>query len=102
MFIPASLARRIEMFQKGAHAWQYEGELFRVDSWTQVMLGQGVTPERYHHYAKAMSDQDLTRFLSALKGSIEQAVAQMPSHQDFLDRYCRASNVVPRDPGNAS
>jgi tryptophan halogenase len=28
MFIPASLARRIEMFQKAAHAWQYEGELF--------------------------------------------------------------------------
>jgi len=40
-----------------------------------------------------MSDQDLTRFLSALKGSIEQAVAQMPSHQDFLDRYCRMSNT---------
>lgn len=93
MFIPASLARRIEMFRQGAHAWQYEGELFRVDSWTQVMLGQGITPERYHHYAKAMSDQDLTRFLGALKGSIEQAVLQMPSHQDFLNRYCKASDA---------
>jgi len=40
-----------------------------------------------------MSDQDLTRLLSGLKGSIEQTVAQMPSHQDFLDRYCRASNI---------
>jgi tryptophan 7-halogenase len=93
MAIPASLGRRIEMFQKGAHAWQYEGELFRVDSWTQVMLGQGIIPERYHHYPRAMSDQDLTRFLSGLKGSIEQAVAQMPSHQDFVDRYCKASNT---------
>ena len=35
-----------------------------------------------------MSDQDLTRFLSALKGAIEQAVLQMPSQKDFLNRYC--------------
>ena len=40
-----------------------------------------------------MSDQDLTRFLNGLRGSIEQALAQMPSHQDFLDRYCKASNT---------
>jgi tryptophan halogenase len=67
------------------------------------MLGQGIAPERYHHYAKAMSDQDLTRFLSGLKGSIEQAVAQMPSHQDFLDRYCRMrATLARRDPGNPS
>lgn len=49
--------------------------------------------ERYHHYATAMSDQDLTPFLSGLKGSIEQAVARMPSHQEFLDRYCPASDM---------
>jgi tryptophan halogenase len=55
------------------------------------MLGQGITPESYHHYAKGMSDEDLRRFLSTLKGSIEQAVAQMPSHEDFLDRYCRSN-----------
>ena len=35
----------------------------------------------------------LTRFLTSLKGSIEQAVAHMPTHQEFVDQYCKASNV---------
>ena len=108
MFIPDVPRAPHRAVPEGAHAWQDEGELFRVDSWAQVMLGQGIAPERYHHYAQAMSDQDLTRFLSGLKGSIEQAVAQMPSHQDFLNRYCKASNTARpelrglRDPGNPS
>lgn len=70
MDIPESLAHRIQMFRESAHAWQVEGELFRVDSWTQVMLGQGIKPEHYHHVTKAMSDQDLSQFLNGLKASI--------------------------------
>jgi tryptophan 7-halogenase len=95
MAIPESLARRIEMFKAGAHAWQHEAELFRVDSWIQVMLGQGIEPEHYHHYARAMSDRDLERLLSGLKGAVDRTVAQLPRHQDFLERYCQAGEVGP-------
>lgn len=90
MDIPESLAHRIQMFRESAHAWQVEGELFRVDSWTQVMLGQGIKPEHYHHVTKAMSDQDLSQFLNGLKASISQAVARLPGHQEFIDQYCKA------------
>jgi len=93
MEVPASLQHRIDLFRQSGRVFRAPNELFAENSWIQVMLGQGITPERYHRYATAMSDQDLTRFLGALKGSIEQAVAQMPSHQDFLDRYCKASNT---------
>lgn len=88
MAIPESLARRIALFRDSAHAYQADGELFRVDSWTQVMLGQGIVPEHYHHFARMMSEQDLGRFLMTLKGSIQQAVARLPDHQQFLDTYC--------------
>jgi tryptophan halogenase len=88
MEIPETLARRIALFRDSAHAWQADGELFRVDSWTQVMLGQGIVPEHYHHFARTMSEQDLGRLLTTLKGSIQQAVARLPDHQEFLDSYC--------------
>jgi tryptophan halogenase len=85
MEIPESLARRIALFRENAHAYQADGELFRVDSWTQVMLGQGIVPAHYHDFAKMMSDRDLGRLLTSLKESIQKAVARLPDHQEFLD-----------------
>ena len=46
---PTSLAHRIELFKESAYAYQGADELFRVDSWTQVMLGQRIMPKSYHH-----------------------------------------------------
>ncbi|PZN33868.1 MAG: tryptophan halogenase [Proteobacteria bacterium] len=94
MAIPESLAHRLEMFRSCAHVWQHEGELFRTDSWLQVMLGQGVQPRRYHHYARAMSDHDLERLLTGLRRSVAETVRELPSHQEFLDRYCRATEIL--------
>jgi tryptophan halogenase len=94
MDLPESLANRIRMFRERAHAWQGDRELFRVDSWTQVMLGQGITPEHYHGMTRAMSDQDLKQFLEGLRTSIARTVERMPPQQDFIDQYCKAGNDV--------
>jgi tryptophan 7-halogenase len=91
MTVPEPLARRIQMFKERAHAWQGGEELFRLDSWMQVMFGQGVRPEHYHHMTKAMSDQDLNQFLSGIRASIRGTLDRMPQHQEFLDQYCKAS-----------
>ena len=92
--VPDSLAERLALFRERAHAWQADGELFRVDSWTHVMLGQGVTPEHFHHLPKAMNDEDLAEFLGRMKADIARAVERLPRHADFLDRYCKASADV--------
>jgi tryptophan 7-halogenase len=94
MELPESLARRIDLFRQRAHVWQKDGEIFRTDSWVQVMLQQGIRPEHYHYLATAMSDQDLVRFLEGIRGTINKAVAQMPTHQEFVDRYARANDDI--------
>jgi tryptophan halogenase len=94
MPIPDSLRHRIELFRETAYAWQADGELFRVDSWTQVMLGQRIRPKTYHPGARVLGDQDLTRFLTDYSSSIAQTVSRMPAHQDFVNQYCKASNSV--------
>ena len=93
MEIPETLAHRIALFRDSAQAYQADGELFRVDSWTQVMLGQGIFPRSYHHLARTMSDADLSRFLNGLRAAINQAVAKMPPHEEFIDRYCRSEHA---------
>jgi tryptophan halogenase len=101
MEVPELLARRIQMFRDRGHAWRADTELFQLDSWVQVMLGQGIRPANYHHMTKGMPEQDLGRFLDGIRTSISRAVASMPSHQEFLDRYCHASEEIWMRPGAA-
>ncbi|WP_045858299.1 tryptophan halogenase family protein [Teredinibacter purpureus] len=89
MDVPSSLARRIEVFQEAALAFQREGELFRVDSWSQVMLGQGIMPSHYHRIADQMSDKELKRFLETMKFGIDNAVDKLPLHHNFIEQYCK-------------
>lgn len=88
MDVPCSLAKRISLFENSAHAFQRDGELFRVDSWIQVMLGQGIMPKAYHRFASIMNDNKLKEFLGNLSGDLRAKVARMPNHQDFVKDYC--------------
>ena len=88
MEIPDSLAERIALFRESAQVYQAPGELFQVDSWLQVLLGQRVTPRAYHHMGRLMPPQQLKQALDDLKRNIAGAVARLPQHQAFLDAYC--------------
>jgi tryptophan halogenase len=90
MSVPDTLAERIALFGEAAKAYQTPDDLFRVDSWVQVMLGQGLQPRHYHQFGRLMSPAQLGESLSHLKANIAEAVAKMPTHQAFLDHYCPA------------
>lgn len=90
MSIPDSLKHRIELFRQSGRVFRVPTELFGENSWTQVMLGQGLEPQQYHPIANMMTDAELERFLNGLHGNVEKLVAQLPKHQQFIDHYCRA------------
>lgn len=94
MEIPDTLKSRIELFKSSAYAFQETRELFRIDSWTHVMLGQGMMPRDYHPAARAIPDDQLLSYLNKYKDTIAQRVAAMPTHQEFLDKYCPANRDV--------
>lgn len=84
MDVPETLRHRINLFKQNAHAMQIDGEIFRIDSWVQVMLGQGIQPINYHHIVDAMSEKELQQFLNSMPSSINALVDKMPSHQTFI------------------
>lgn len=93
MAIPDTLRHRIELFRNSAQAYQMEGEIFRVDSWNQVLLGQGVTPAGYHPIARLMKDAELRQFLGGIRGEVARVVDSLPEHQDFIRSYCAAGDM---------
>lgn len=89
MQIPDSLAHRIELFKENAHAFQTGEELFRLESWTHVMLGQGLIPQSYHKIISTIPDTQLKAHLQNIRATITQAVDKLPDHAAFIQRYCR-------------
>lgn len=90
MTVPDSLSHRIELFKESALAFQGERELFRLESWTHVMLGQGIIPKNYHAIFSTMSDEELVGHLSNTRSKIASVVSKLPNHQEFVNRYCKA------------
>jgi tryptophan halogenase len=87
MQIPDSLAQRIALFRDNAAAYQGADEMFRIDSWIMVMLGQGIEPASYHQAARMMDSAQLHQALSDLKSGIAAELGRLPQHQQFVERY---------------
>ena len=93
MDIPDSLDHRLRLFKDSGRVFQGEGDVFGENSWTQVMLGQGLTPEQYHPIVNMMSDNELERFLKGNRASVDNTLKQLPTHQQFIAQYCPAKPI---------
>ena len=91
MDIPESLKHRITQFSETGRVFRIANELFAENSWVQVMLGQGIYPERYHQVADLMGDAELSRFLDNIRNSINNTLRQLPAHQAYVQQYCGAA-----------
>lgn len=88
MEIPNDLKHRMALFKDFGRSNQVEGELFRLDSWTQVMLGQGIMPSSYHPIVELMSEKELQSFLSSVAAEVDKNMATLSTHQEFVNTYC--------------
>jgi tryptophan halogenase len=93
MDIPESLRHRIDLFRETGRVFRVPNELFAENSWIQVMLGQGITPERYHQVVDMMSDKELSEFLNSIRSSVGKTLRQLPSHQVYIEQYCPAEKM---------
>ncbi|MDN4501518.1 tryptophan 7-halogenase [Alteromonadaceae bacterium BrNp21-10] len=92
MPVPESLSHRMAIFSENAYVWPDDVALFRVDSWVQVMMGQGLMPAQHHGASRMLNADGLKQQLMALKHMNDKILAQLPSHADFIQQYCPAPN----------
>ncbi|MEG3145493.1 tryptophan halogenase family protein [Sphingomonas sp. RT2P30] len=90
MPIPDSLAERLALFRDAAQAYQGGEDLFRVDSWVSVMLGQRLEPRSWHQLARLVPPDDLNSALGDLRRLIDERVASVSTHEAFLQEFCPA------------
>ena len=90
MAIPESLQARLEMFAASGHAGAQQADLFKEVSWFSVLMGQGLVPRAYHPIADALAEDDLKLRLSRMRTSVQDRLAQMMPHDDYIARHCKA------------
>ncbi|MBU2587232.1 MAG: tryptophan 7-halogenase [Alphaproteobacteria bacterium] len=90
MDVPATLARKIDLFRANGRIFREDEELFSEESWIQVMLGQGIMPQGYDPLVDIRSEAQVSQFLGNVENVIRKCVAVMPTHEDFVARYCDA------------
>ncbi len=88
MAVPASLRHRVELFGETARVFRSSDELFAENSWIQVMMGQGLTPRRYHPVADLMGEAELGNFLGDIHLKVSRTVASLPTHQAYVEQLC--------------
>jgi tryptophan 7-halogenase len=94
MSIPDSLRARIELFRETGGIFCAQDDLFQLNSWLQVLWGQGVRPRASHPFVESVAPADRAGYLRDLRGLMAQAAQKLPSHADFIARHC-ASGAPP-------
>jgi tryptophan 7-halogenase len=90
MSIPGTLAHKIDLFRSSARLFREHEELFTEVGWLQVMIGQGIVPERYHPMVDMLSESEVVQMVDGTRAVLDRAAAAMPMHADFIAKHCRA------------
>lgn len=93
MDVPESLRRKMMLFESNGRIFREHTEMFAEVSWVMVMLGQGLQPRGYHALVDMLPDDHLTRFAGDVRSVIDNCVANMPTHDAFLQRLAGAART---------
>ena len=93
MPIPDSLQQKINLFKHRGRFFRYEGDLFTETSWVAVFLGQNIAPAAYNPLVDGLPESKIEEALAFLKSEIVENIPRMPTHEEFLSRYCPAPDL---------
>ena len=94
MDLPDTLQRKIDLWRSNGRIFREDEELFSEESWIQVFIGQGIIPRAYDPLVGIKSDAQIEQFLGNIATTIDRCVQVMPSHADFVRKYCPAEPVA--------
>ena len=88
MEIPDTLRYKIALFREAGRIFRYQEELFTTPSWVAVLLNQGIMPKHCDPIVAMLPHDEVRRSLDSIRDGIARAAHSMPSHIEFIQRYC--------------
>jgi tryptophan 7-halogenase len=88
MSLPDSLTWKMDLFTTAGRIFRYEEELFSKDSWLAVFLGQNIMPKSYDTIVGTLPADQVTESIQSMQMAMAGAAQKMPTHAEFIARYC--------------
>lgn len=88
--LPESLKERLELFANHGRVLRDENELFSVQSWFHMLIGQGVQTAGYDPFADCVGPNPQAA-LDEIRAVVAGCASTMPSHEQFIRKHCRAA-----------
>lgn len=93
MVLPEGLQHKLEVFRANGSLVEALDPLFRNVSWYAVMDGMGVRPRSYPPLVDRIDFAGLTDEMDRAANILNAFVADLPTHQAFIDTHCQAPSV---------
>ena len=93
MDLPATLQNKIDVWRSNGRVFRENEELFAEESWIQAFIGQDIIPRSYDPLVCIKSDPQIEQFLGNIAATIKRCVDVMPSHDEYVRKYCPADPI---------
>lgn len=90
MDVPDSLKEKMELFKRRGFIDTYKYGLFSLPSWVSVFVGQNFYQEGYDPFCLGLSESEIVSKLQEISSKINNKLADVPSHQEFIHHFCAA------------
>ncbi len=94
MSVPETLEHKMKLFRERGHLVKYRWEIFQPASWVALYLGNNMLPKAYDPFVDNIDVDYLRSSFAAMKKSVQEAVAAVPTHTEFIKRNCAVSEDV--------
>lgn len=93
MPVTETLNRKIELYERAGRLFRDNNELFTEESWIAVMQGQGLVAQDYNPLVDVLDDTEFHNILGDIHSTIQKSVAVMPTHAQFIEKYCAIESM---------
>ena len=84
MDVPESLMRKIDLWRLHGRVFRENAELFSLDSWVAVMLGQNIWPNRHDPMADTLDPDRVAEAMVQMRADYRRTAEALPGQEQFL------------------
>lgn len=88
MPVPQSLQQKISLYRACGALEYTPGALFKEPSWHCLFQGMGVEAQTYSSLLNGINTGQLSSVLMQVKDLMKKMAAGLPTHDQFLEKYC--------------
>jgi tryptophan halogenase len=97
MAIPDSLRHKLEVWNASGQIALGDSESYMEPSWLAILLGNNAVPARYDVSADLYPLEQIRTGMELRREEVMRSAPAVTSHQDFIDRHCKAPQTAPAD-----